>query len=187
MTREIDLVEEVGRIHGLDRCRRRCRGRTDSGGSLTRAQALRRRVEDALAGAGLQEAITVSLVPATTSDRLRPRAGRSAPAGGRAAGPADGRPRRRAPTLVPSLLRAMRRNRSAGREDVACLEVAHLVPRPAEATEGCPTSRGASALVLAGRLGGASWRGSGHEADVLGEGRARRRLDRLGVAVRSSR
>ncbi len=38
-------------------CRRRCRGRTDSGGELTRAQAVRRRVEDALAGAGLQEAV----------------------------------------------------------------------------------------------------------------------------------
>ena len=67
-TREIDLVEEVGRIHGLELLPPTIPGRTDSGGSLTPAQAVRRHVEDALAGIGLHEAYTLSLVDGDLSD-----------------------------------------------------------------------------------------------------------------------
>src|SRR4051794_23782308 len=64
VTREIDVVEEVARFELSDLpetlpLRRHMTGR------LTREQALQRLVEDVLTGAGLSEAYTPSLVPAT--------------------------------------------------------------------------------------------------------------------------
>jgi phenylalanyl-tRNA synthetase beta chain len=86
-------------------------------------------------------------------------------------------------TIVPSLLRAVRRNRHAGRNDVALFEIAHLV-RPQPGHE-LPDEPWGLAFVLAGRLGGSSWRGSGLEADVLvAKGVLGAVLDRLGVEWR---
>ncbi|MFN0153933.1 MAG: phenylalanine--tRNA ligase subunit beta [Gaiella sp.] len=59
--REIDLVEEVARVV-LDRVPRTMPTRTFVAGHLSRAQRLRRLVEDVLVGAGLTEAYTWSLV-----------------------------------------------------------------------------------------------------------------------------
>ena len=61
-TREIDLVEEVARVHGLERIPFTLPLRSAMFGSLSQAQRLRRLVEDVLAGAGFSEAYTLSLV-----------------------------------------------------------------------------------------------------------------------------
>ncbi len=186
-TREIDLVEEVGRIHGLDELPRTIPGRTDGGGSLTPAQLVRRRVEDALAGAGLQEAYTLSLVDAGLPDLY---------------GLADDDPRRgmvplqnplsadfalMRRMLVPSLLRAVRRNRSTGQPDVALFEVAHLYHAPGGkvSTEALANEPWTLGVVLSGRLGGTAWNGAGPEADFFtAKGVVETLCTRLGVAVR---
>jgi phenylalanyl-tRNA synthetase beta chain len=61
LTREIDIVEEVGRCYGLNRIARTL-PRSRVVGRLTRAQRERRLVADVLVGAGLFEAITLPLV-----------------------------------------------------------------------------------------------------------------------------
>ncbi|MEZ5156086.1 MAG: phenylalanine--tRNA ligase subunit beta [Solirubrobacterales bacterium] len=63
VTREIDLVEEVARVHGLDEhLPATLPGRGGAVGGLARHQVLLRRVEDLVRDAGLDEAITWSFV-----------------------------------------------------------------------------------------------------------------------------
>src|SRR5664280_1828322 len=61
VTREIDLVEEIARVH-LDEVPFTLPARRAMWGRLTREQRLRRRTEDVLSGLGFVEAYTYSLV-----------------------------------------------------------------------------------------------------------------------------
>src|SRR5918996_956157 len=60
VTREIDLVEEVARVHGLEKIPFTLPLRSAMDGRLTQDQRLRRLVEDVLVGAGFSEAYTWS-------------------------------------------------------------------------------------------------------------------------------
>jgi phenylalanyl-tRNA synthetase beta chain len=60
VTREIDLVEEVARVHGLEKVPFTLPLRSAMSGRLTKDQRLRRLVEDVLVGAGLFEVYTLS-------------------------------------------------------------------------------------------------------------------------------
>lgn len=186
-TREIDLVEEVGRIHGLEQLPATIPGRTDAGGNLTHGQRVRRRVEDALAGIGLQEAYTLSLVEAGIADQYglaaddprRELVGLQNPLS------ADYAYMRR--LLVPSLLRAIRRNLSIGRGDVGLFEIAHLYHAPGGVvtTERLADEPWTLAIALHGRLGGEGWDGAGRTTDFFtAKGILETICSRLGVAVR---
>lgn len=64
LEREVDLIEEVGRIHGFARVPETLPRRRDAVGALTSAQRLRRAVSDLLASCGLDEVITYTFVAA---------------------------------------------------------------------------------------------------------------------------
>jgi phenylalanyl-tRNA synthetase beta chain len=72
VTREIDLIEEVGRVHGLDQhlpsTLPAVAGRV---GGLTREQRLRRRAEDAMRDLGFDEVVGWSFTDPAESGRLR--------------------------------------------------------------------------------------------------------------------
>src|SRR5215212_8349411 len=123
VTREADLVEEVARLWGLDRLPVTLPSRRGASGRLEPAQKVRRRVEDALVGAGVFEAVGWSFAAPDLPARLR--------LGG---GDLRGRPvRLRNPmsedqstlrtTLLGSLLDGVRRNRSRGMPDVRLFEI----------------------------------------------------------------
>ena len=57
VTREIDLIEEVARIDGLERLPATLPARRGAAGRLTHAQRVRRAAEDALVGRGLHEIV----------------------------------------------------------------------------------------------------------------------------------
>jgi phenylalanyl-tRNA synthetase beta chain len=121
VTREVDLVEEVARIFGLDRVPFTLPARREMFGRLTLAQRLRRRVEDVLAGAGLSEAYTWSLVRTDPSpDALRLPVPMSA----------DHAILRT--TLLEGLVDSASRNVDAGNEGIALFEIArvYLPPGP---------------------------------------------------------
>ena len=71
LEREIDLIEEVARIHGLDQIPSTLPARRSGHGGLQPAQAALRRVEDLLVGAGLSQVITYSFGDEKWPDRLR--------------------------------------------------------------------------------------------------------------------
>jgi phenylalanyl-tRNA synthetase beta chain len=72
VTREVDLAEEIVRIHGLERVPPTMPLRRHMHGRLTREQRLRRLVEDVLVGAGSTEVYTSSLVsPEDDPDAIR--------------------------------------------------------------------------------------------------------------------
>ena len=114
VTREADLVEEVGRFV-LDRVPFTLPARRDAIGRLPQLLRLRREVEDVLAGCGLSEAYTPSLVAEDLDpDALRLRLPLSS----------DHAVLRT--TLLPSVLAAAERNRDLGNEDVALFEIARV-------------------------------------------------------------
>jgi phenylalanyl-tRNA synthetase beta chain len=71
VTREADVIEEVARIDGVDSLPATLPARPDAGGLLTGAQRARRKVEDALVGAGVLEVVGWSFQPPEVVDRLR--------------------------------------------------------------------------------------------------------------------
>lgn len=71
VTREIDLIEEVARIDGLEKLPATLPKRRDAYGLLTPAQRLRRRAIDVLVGRGLYEAVGWTFAAPSSAERLR--------------------------------------------------------------------------------------------------------------------
>ena len=122
VTREVDLVEEVGRIHGYaDHLPSTLPEFTGQGGRLTRDQALRRRAEDVIRDLGFDALVTLSLTDpehagsAADGRRRRPCKAdrRLQPALARSLGDADD-PARLAPRRSPPQPRPRRRPRRSG-------------------------------------------------------------------------
>jgi len=123
VSREADLIEEVGRIHGYDaHLPATLPEATGQGGRLTREQALRRRAEDVMRDLGFDAVVSLSLVAPGLPGRLRipgedPRA---API--RVANPLSVDHSELRTTLLGSLLDAARFNLAHGAERVALFE-----------------------------------------------------------------
>ncbi len=71
VTREVDLIEEVARIDGLDRLPATLPARRGAAGRLNHAQRVRRAAEDAMAGRGLYEVVGWSFAEPSLLDRLQ--------------------------------------------------------------------------------------------------------------------
>jgi phenylalanyl-tRNA synthetase beta chain len=169
VTREVDLVEEVARLWGLDKLPATLPSRRGATGVLSPEQRLRRRAEDALAGAGLSEVAGWVFAAPDLVDRLR------IPA----ADPRHGAVVLRNPmsedmsvmrtTLLGSLLDVARRNRSRGMPDARLFELGAVfldqqrsgTPTPAEQrSEPLPEERQHVAALVAGPMRPLSWRES---------------------------
>src|SRR5581483_8323020 len=75
VTREIDLIEEVARIDGLEGLPATLPARRGAVGLLTHAQRVRRAAEDVMVGRGLYEVVGWSFADPALLDRLRLPAG----------------------------------------------------------------------------------------------------------------
>jgi phenylalanyl-tRNA synthetase beta chain len=129
--READLIEEVARIHGLDKLPTTLPARKGAVARLTESQRLRRRLEDLLRDRGLDECISYSFTSPPALERLRvgdwPVLRLENPLS------EDGSVMR--PLLLPGLLDAARHNAAHGRPDLALFESAHAY-HPAEGLDG---------------------------------------------------
>jgi phenylalanyl-tRNA synthetase beta chain len=135
--READLVEEVARIHGLDKLPITLPARRSAIGRLTPAQRTRRRIEDELRDRGLSEVVAYSYTAPETLERLRlgdvPLL--------RLANPMSEDQSVMRPLLLPGLLDAARHNASRGRPQLGLFESAHVyrLSQPLdEAPDGSP-------------------------------------------------
>ncbi len=120
VTREVDLIEEVARVWGLDKLPSTLPSRRDSYGLLTREQQLRRRAGDALVGAGLSEALGWSFQSPDVARRLRLDGVLADPV--RLRNPLSDEQAVMRTTLLGSLLDSLRHNRARGLEDVRLFE-----------------------------------------------------------------
>ena len=114
VTREVDLVEEIARVH-LDEIPFTLPARRAMWGRLTREQRLRRRIEDTLSGIGFVEACTYSLVDSDPDPRAI-----------RLPDPLSAEHALLRTTLVEGLIRSLQRNLDAGNEEIALFEIAHV-------------------------------------------------------------
>lgn len=169
VVREIDVIEEVIRIHGYERVpatlpalRQAQRGASE--GQLARGD----RVRLALAAAGMAEAITFGFCSRERLAALRLPASdrRAAPIALRNPMSADQAVMRT--SLLPNLLAAAARNASFGHRDLALFEVGSVFLRRG-ALEGDPAELADEPLAVAGVLTGsrAAQLGSGLAYDVF--------------------
>ena len=123
VSREIDLVEEVGRIHGYDEhLPATLPGSAGRAGRLSRDQTLRRRAEDVMRGLGFDGVTTLSLTDPGMPSRLRLGDGDPRAAPIRVSNPLSVEHSELRTTLLGSLLDAARYNLAHGTGRVALYE-----------------------------------------------------------------
>jgi phenylalanyl-tRNA synthetase beta chain len=111
VTREVDVIEEVVRINGLEKVPFTLPLRREMFGRLTVEQRLRRVCEDVLVGAGLSEAYTLSF---------------AADGPVRIVNPMNATQAALRTTLLDGLVEAAARNVDAGNERIALFEIARV-------------------------------------------------------------
>ncbi|HWP32747.1 MAG TPA: phenylalanine--tRNA ligase subunit beta, partial [Solirubrobacterales bacterium] len=148
VTREVDLIEEVARVHGLGEHLPSTLPAVAQTGGLTRAQRLRRRAEDTLRDLGFDEVVGWSFTDPGEAARLRiaeddPRA---KPV--RIANPLSEDHSVMRTTLLGSLLDVAKSNLARGAEPVALFESGRVYLNPP------PTGRNVDAGVTYRPIGG---------------------------------
>ncbi|HUB76088.1 MAG TPA: phenylalanine--tRNA ligase subunit beta, partial [Solirubrobacteraceae bacterium] len=168
VTREVDLIEEVARIDGLERLPVTLPARRGAAGRLTHAQRVRRAAEDALAGRGLREIVGWSFAEPALLDRLRLPEDDPMRRVVRVQNPLSEDQSIMRPTLMGSLLDAARHNVSRNRPDVAIFE-SGAVYRAGDGAAGSLPADEHHALgaLLTGALVPRAWRGERGEADFF--------------------
>ncbi|HEV3036123.1 MAG TPA: phenylalanine--tRNA ligase subunit beta [Solirubrobacteraceae bacterium] len=165
VTREIDVIEEVARIDGLERLPATLPARRGAAGRLTHAQRVRRAAEDALVGRGLYEVVGWSFTHPELLDRLLLGAEHPLRDVIELENPLSEGQSIMRPTLLGSLLDAARHNVSRNGPDVAIFESGTVYrashdERPADEHHGL-------GVLLSGELEPRSWRGERREADFF--------------------
>ena len=169
--READLIEEVARIHGLDKLPTTLPSRRQAVGRLTRRQRLRRRLEDALRDRGLVECISYAFTSPAALARLRLDARDAL----RIENPLSEDLSVMRPLILPGLLDAARHNAAHGQPGVALFESAHVY-RPAGPLDRVPGGSPAGArpaeepehiAVLLTRAAAGGWRTPPTAADFF--------------------
>jgi phenylalanyl-tRNA synthetase beta chain len=123
VTREVDLIEEVGRIHGYAKNLPSTLPSTSGqAGRLTREQRLRRRAEDAMRDFGFDAVVNLSLTHPGMPGRLQIPARDSRAEPIRVSNPLSAEHSAERTGLIGSLLDAARYNRAHGAERVALFE-----------------------------------------------------------------
>jgi phenylalanyl-tRNA synthetase beta chain len=169
--READLIEEVARIHGLDKLPTTLPARGEAIGRLTGSQPLRRRLEDLLRDRGLLETISYSFTSPSKLARLRLTDVEPL----RIQNPLSEDHSVMRPLLLPGLLDAAQHNAAHGRPGIALFESAHvylpagpLEPVPDGSPGGqTPSQEPTHISALLTEAAPAGWRAPGREADFF--------------------
>jgi phenylalanyl-tRNA synthetase beta chain len=178
VTREVDLIEEVARIDGLERLPATLPARRGAAGRLTHAQRVRRAAEDAMAGRGLHEVVGWSFTEPSLLDRLQLPPAHEMRRVVTLENPMSDAQSIMRPTLLGSLLDAARHNVARNGPDVAIFESGTVYRALAEAGGGAAHDaprgkrRGADehhalGVLLSGALGPRSWLGERAQADFF--------------------
>jgi phenylalanyl-tRNA synthetase beta chain len=181
--READLIEEVARVHGLQRLPATLPARRRAVGALSRRQKLRRGVEDQLRGAGLSEIVTFAFVSPESVRRLRLPAGDLRARLLHVANPLSEDQSVMRTTLVPGLLDVARHNVARDMPDLKLFETGRVFF--SNGADEQPDERLFLGIVLTGNFEPATWRRPASPADFYtAKGVLVALLDALGVRWR---
>ena len=179
VTREVDLIEEVGRIHGYAKNLAGTLPSTSGqAGRLAREQRLRRRAEDAMRDLGFDAVVDLSLTDPGMPARLKIPEGDLRREPIRVSNPLSAEHSVERTVVIGSLLEAASYNRAHGAERVALFESGRAYLREgSSAQDGVLAGKFAGnrpapayepwriASIAAGPLHPGSWRGDEVEAD----------------------
>jgi phenylalanyl-tRNA synthetase beta chain len=181
VTREVDLIEEVARIHGLDEHLPTTLPAVGQRvGRLSRPQLLRRRAEDTLRDLGFDQVVSWSFTDPGEPARLRipPEDPRARPI--RLANPLSEEQSAMRTTVLGSLLDSAARNAARGAERLALYEVGSVYLDEAPASGGGPLAGEFPgeqpppvreplriAAIALGALAAPSWRAAAQPADFF--------------------
>jgi phenylalanyl-tRNA synthetase beta chain len=169
VTREVDLIEEVARLWGLEKLPYTLPSRRGATGVLTPEQRLRRRAEDTLAGAGLSEVCGWVFAAPDLVDRLRLPDDDWRRKVVRLRNPMSEDMSVLRTTLLGSLLDVAKRNRARGMVDLRLFEIGTIFiaqPRSGEPTaaerrsEPLPEEGPHLGALVSGAMRPPSWRES---------------------------
>jgi phenylalanyl-tRNA synthetase beta chain len=168
VTREVDLIEEVARIDGLEKLPATLPARRGAAGLLTHAQRVRRAAEDAMVGRGLYEIAGWSFAGPELLDQLLVPSDHEMRRVVKLENPLSEAQSIMRPTLLGSLLDAARHNVSRNGPDVAIFE-SGTVYRTSRDNASADEHQALGALLTGALSGWASksWRGEQHEADFF--------------------
>jgi phenylalanyl-tRNA synthetase beta chain len=190
VTREVDLIEEVARVHGIDEHLPTTLPSTgEAVGGLSREQRLRRRSEDVLRDLGFDQVVGWSFTDPDEAGRLRIPAEDPRATAVMLANPLSEEQSAMRTTLLGSLLDIAARNAARGAGDLALFESARVyLQAPPTGLEEADIDRNRPVDPLAGRFAGEqpapfsephrlaaiavgasrrSWRGGGEAADFF--------------------
>ncbi len=182
VTREVDLIEEVARVHGIDEHLPTTLPATgEAVGALSREQRLRRRAEDGLRDLGLDQVVGWSFTDPGEAERLRipGEDARAKPV--LLANPLSEEQSAMRTTLLGSLLDVAARNVARGVGSLALFESARVyLQDPSKGTAVDPLAGHFAgdqpapfaephrfAAIAVGSLSPRSWRGGGEPADLF--------------------
>ncbi|MGI5940292.1 MAG: phenylalanine--tRNA ligase subunit beta [Thermoleophilia bacterium] len=154
LSREIDLIEEIARIYGLDRIPSTLPARRSGRGGLNRRQTVLRQIEDLLVGAGLAQVITYSFEGEKWLKRLRLDPDDERRAAIVIANPLSIEQSRMRRMLLPGLLDTVRANQAVREYQVALFEVGRVF-HPAQTV--LPEEQTKVGIVVAGEGRADSW------------------------------
>jgi len=162
VTRSADLIEEVARVHGFDKFEATIP--TGPAGGLTVEQHRQRKLNTALAGVGLHQAINLPFVSVEDLNAL----GWSTDGSDllTVKNPLSDEEAMLRPTMLPNLLNSLNYNQSHGAGSVALFEVGRVFFSSPDTTDPrLPSQLDRVAWAVVGNLGAASLDGSAIEAD----------------------
>ncbi len=188
LEREIDLIEEVARVHGLDRIPSTVPGRRVGRGGLSVEQKRAREIEDLLVGGGLSQVISYSFGDDKWPDRLRLAPEDPRRQGIVLANPLSGEQSVMQTMLLPGLLDIARRNVSVREERVPVFELGRVFLPTTQPGGGLPREEAHVGILVAGEWGGDSWNRSDTSVDYfLVKGMVERLSAALHVSLAYSR
>ncbi|WP_276354714.1 phenylalanine--tRNA ligase subunit beta [Cohnella caldifontis] len=153
--REVDLIEEVARLHGYDEIPTTPIEGPTTTGALTTAQAIRRELRTTLTRAGLSEAISYSVTSPERASMFAELAQGARPIA--LAMPMSEERSVLRTTMLPGLLEAAAYNLSRKNGDVALLEIGSVYHTQEESLTRLPHEKPRLSILLAGHLRPAGW------------------------------
>ncbi|MFC5469055.1 phenylalanine--tRNA ligase subunit beta [Cohnella suwonensis] len=183
ISRDVDLIEEVARLHGYDEIPTTLIEGPTTAGKLTKPQAIRRELRNILTGAGLQEAVCYSVTSPSRTSLFAELNGGTKPIA--LAMPMSEERSVLRTSLLPSLIEAASYNLTRKNNDLALLEIGNVYHTDEETLTRLPHEKPRLSLLLAGNRRSAAWNRTAEAVDFYdAKGLLEKAFARLGLSGR---